>query len=268
MIIRPNLFPEGRTRAITFSYDDAPKYDRELIAIFNNYGMKGTFHANSMHIGENRNFTDDEARELYKGHELSVHTLSHPCLYNLPDEELHDEIMLDKKRLEEICGYTVRGMSYPYGQFDDKIIANAKRCGMKYSRTTMSTNDFKIPEDFLKWHPTCHHNADLDTLMAKFMESRVLRVYNMPLFYIWGHSYEFDPDHNDNLYKMEDFCKKNKNIDGVWYATNIEIYDYVTAMRNIEISAERKYVFNPARISVWVTVNDKAVEIRPGENAL
>ena len=269
MIIRPNLFPEGRKKAITMSYDDAPKYDRELISIFNEYGFKGTFHANSNRIGEGKNFTDAEAKELYKGHELSVHTLTHPCLYGLLDEELHDEIMLDKKRLEEICGYTVRGMSYPYGHFDEKIVATAKHCGMKYARTTRSTNDFNLPLDFLMWHPTCHHYADLDTLLEKFMAQRVDRVYNLPTFDIWGHSYEFDPEHNNDLYKMENFCKKAQHLDSVWYATNIEIYDYVKAARELEISAERKYVFNPSRLSVWVTVNDsRIVEIKPGENAL
>lgn len=269
MLIRTNLFPEGRKRAITMSYDDAPKYDKELIPIFNAYGFKGTFHANSSRFGEGRNFTDAEATELYKGHELSVHTLTHPCLLNLPGQELYDEIMADKRRIEEVCGYTVRGMSYPYGQFDEKIVATAKFCGMKYSRTTRSTNDFRIPEDFLMWHPTCHHNADLDNLLEQFMANRVLTVYNMPLFYIWGHSYEFDPDHNNNLYKMEDFCKKAANLDSVWYATNIEICDYVKAAQSLEISAEKKYIFNPSRLSVWVTVdNSRVVEVKPGENAL
>jgi len=268
MTVRPNLFPEGKTRAITMSYDDAPKYDEKLIPIFNQYGFKGTFHANSVHIGENKNFTDSEARELYSGHELSVHTLSHPCMFNLPDNELYDELMLDRKRLEEICGYTVRGMSYPYGQYDERIIRVAKMCGMKYSRTTRSTNDFRMPEDFMMWHPTCHHNAELPELFGRFMDKRVERVYNMPLFYIWGHSYEFDPEHNNDLYKMEDFCKLAGGRSDIWYATNIEIYDYVKAVNELCISVERKYIFNPSRLSVWVTVNDKVTEIKPGENAL
>lgn len=57
-------------------------------------------------------------------------------------------------------------------------------------------------------------------------------------------------------------------LDGVWYATNIEIYDYVKATCELEISAERKYIFNPSRLPVWVTVNDRVVEVMPGENAI
>ena len=269
MIIRTNLFPEGRTRAITMSYDDAPKPDKDLIPIFNTYGFKGTFHVNSRRIeaGEKGDFA--EARQLYSGHEVSLHTDTHPCLYNMLTQELYDELMIDKRRAESIFGYTIRGMSYPYGQYDDRIIEIMRLCGMKYSRTTRSTNDFNLPLDFLAWHPTCHHNADLEGLLSRFMEKRIEWVYNLPTFYIWGHSYEFDAEHDNNLYQMENFCKKASGLDGVWYATNIEIYDYVTAARNLEISAERKYVFNPSRLSVWVTVNDeRVVEIKPGENAI
>ncbi len=268
MIIRTNLFPEGKTRAITMSYDDAPKYDTELIGVFNAYGFKGTFHVNSKNIGEGRNHSEEEAKLLYKGHEMSVHTLTHPCLHNVPEIELYDEIMQDRRRIEEIGGYTVRGMSYPFGHYDEKVLRVARLCGMKYARTTRSTGDFNLPEDFLLWHPTTHHNGDLDGLYGRFMEERVLRVYNMPTFYIWGHAYEFDPDHGNDLYKMEAFCRKAGGDPTVWYATNIEIYDYVKAAEALEISAERKYVFNPSRLTVWVSVNGEPREIRPGENAL
>ena len=47
MKIRCNYFPEGRTKALTMSYDDGRTHDRRLIEIFNKYGIKGTFHLNS-----------------------------------------------------------------------------------------------------------------------------------------------------------------------------------------------------------------------------
>ena len=47
MKIRLNLFPEGRKRALTMSYDDGADSDERLVEIFNRYGIKGTFHLNS-----------------------------------------------------------------------------------------------------------------------------------------------------------------------------------------------------------------------------
>ena len=40
-------FPEGKDKALTFSYDDGNIADKRLVSIFNNYGLKATFHLNS-----------------------------------------------------------------------------------------------------------------------------------------------------------------------------------------------------------------------------
>ena len=40
------LFPGGRTKALTFSYDDGVIADRRLIEIFRENGLKGTFNLN------------------------------------------------------------------------------------------------------------------------------------------------------------------------------------------------------------------------------
>ena len=45
-----DLYPDGKKRALTFSYDDGSANDRRLVEIFNKFGMKGTFHLNSGHL--------------------------------------------------------------------------------------------------------------------------------------------------------------------------------------------------------------------------
>ena len=40
-------FPGGKTRVLTFSYDDGISQDMRLVQLFNLYGMKGTFNLNS-----------------------------------------------------------------------------------------------------------------------------------------------------------------------------------------------------------------------------
>ena len=37
-------YPGGRTKALTLSYDDGRDYDRRLVKIFNDHGLKGTYH--------------------------------------------------------------------------------------------------------------------------------------------------------------------------------------------------------------------------------
>ena len=45
------LYPDGKSRALTFSYDDGVVQDRRLVAILNQYGMKGTFNLNYGYLG-------------------------------------------------------------------------------------------------------------------------------------------------------------------------------------------------------------------------
>lgn len=43
----PPLYPGGKAKVVTFSYDDGVRFDGKLIEIFNRHGMKGTFNLNA-----------------------------------------------------------------------------------------------------------------------------------------------------------------------------------------------------------------------------
>ncbi|MEJ0000407.1 MAG: hypothetical protein WDO13_15370 [Verrucomicrobiota bacterium] len=58
------------------------------------------------------------------------------------------EIGEDRLRLEQFCGYPVRGMSYPFGVFNREILALLPSLGIRYSRTVNATGGFGLPEDF------------------------------------------------------------------------------------------------------------------------
>lgn len=49
------VYPDGKKKALTFSYDDGQIHDRRLVEILNRYGMKGTFHLNSGKLAQDRN---------------------------------------------------------------------------------------------------------------------------------------------------------------------------------------------------------------------
>ncbi|MBO5198415.1 MAG: polysaccharide deacetylase family protein [Lachnospiraceae bacterium] len=259
MQVKLNLFPGGRRRALTMSYDDGVVYDRRLVEIFNQYGIKGTFHLNSGRLNLANMEEDGVPMGLYRGHEVSSHMKNHPYPNQLPDATLIDEIFGDRANLEKLCGYPVRGMSYPYGIYNDHIIEIAKNCGMEYSRTVASTNGFNPPDDFMKWHPTVHHKGDLNGLWDRFMNAA---GDAMLLFYIWGHSYEFARE--DNWEIIENFCKMAGGRDDVWYATNIEIKDYITAQRNLVVSADGTMIYNPSCLDVWVRMDEEPVRIKAG----
>ena len=43
------------------------------------------------------------------------------------------------------------------------------------------------------------------------------------IFYIWGHSYEFDEDNGIYWEKFEEFCKLISNRDDIFYGTNSQV---------------------------------------------
>ena len=259
MKIDYGFYPQGKKRAFTMSYDDGHIHDRRLIEIFNKYDIKGTFHLNSGNFGQDHIVRPDELKEIYKGHEVSAHTLTHPYMTLLSKEMLVHEIMKDRKNLEDLVGYPVRGMSYPFGAFDDVVVESARTLGMEYSRTCIDNPYFGIPRDFLMWNPTCHHSNAMSKL-EHFQNPNPWEV--MHLFYVWGHSFEFYRD-NDNWTPIEEFCKRVSHDENVWYATNVEIKDYITALRGLVFSADRHIIYNPSGLSVWISVDKEPAEIKP-----
>jgi hypothetical protein len=98
-------------------------------------------------------------------------------------------------------------------------------------------------------------------LLDEFLTDKEVKYYwsnyNAPkLFYLWGHSYEFNNDNNWEI--IEKFCQKAGNREDVWYATNIEIYNYAKAYDSLVFSANRKWVYNPTCYDIylnWMGVN-------------
>lgn len=253
-------FPEGKHKVLTMSYDDGRTADRRLVDIFNRNGIKGTFHINSGLFGGNDRIGEEEAAELYKGHEVSAHTLTHPTIARCPKEQIVEEMMEDRKNLERVFGYTVRGLSYPNGSFNKQIKAMLPYLGIEYARTVHSTNGFAMPDDWHEWNPTCHHKKDLMKQAEAFVELHKKQYLYM--MYVWGHSYEFNTDNNWEL--IEEFCGFAGGRDDIWYATNMEIVDYVKAYEQLKFSAALDFVYNPTAASIWLSVDSEIVEVKAG----
>lgn len=259
-------FPGGKYKAVTLSYDDGKTADRRLVRMFNEAGIKASFHLNSSFLGETCGHRfpyvePDEVSALYRGHEIASHTCTHPTLTRIPPESRIREILADRSSLEQYAGYPVRGFSYPNGVYDKELSGLLSACGVAYARTTRDTGRFDLPEDFLVWNPTCHHNNQLLSRTREFLEKDYDQ--RLMLLYVWGHSYEFERD--DNWELIEEFCREAGRRDNVWYATGIEIYDYLQAARNLIYFADGRGVYNPGSKSVWLRVDQEIVEVPGGQ---
>ena len=255
-------FPGGKAKALTMSYDDGKVQDERLVGIFNQYGIKGTFNLNYGLLEKPPRLSAERVQWLYRGHEIATHTMSHPTIGRCPLTETAEEILEDRKGLERLTGQIVRGHAYPNGSYNEEIKQLFRSLGIAYGRVGTAVDDFELPKDPMEWHPTCHHNDPELMQKARFFAEYKKKQY-LKLMYVWGHSYEFD--NNDNWEVIEEFCRFIGGREDIWYATNIEIIDYMESAKRLRFSADGTMAFNPGAESVWLEIDgERYVEARGG----
>lgn len=272
-------FPDGKGKAVTFSYDDGVKSDIQLCEILDKYGMKCAFNIPSHWIGLDGHLSAEEIKEIFaKGHEIAVHCENHRAPGQTRAIEGIKEVLRNRSGLETVLGSIVRGMAYPNsgitkmdsGVTYETIRGYLQNLDIAYSRTLGGDNDlFEIPTDWYAWMPTAHHeNSHIFEYIEKFVNCKPSEPWyeaarQAKLFYLWGHSYEFN--NNNNWDRLEKICSMLGGKDDTWYATNIEIYDYVNAYYSLVFSADEKIVYNPTILDVWFEDENGLHSVKSGE---
>lgn len=224
---------DGKKKAITFSFDDGVTQDIRLVEILNKYGLKCTFNINSELLGkegylsglkvQHNKIDPKDVKTLYAGHEVAVHTLTHPNLTKLDEKEIIRQVEEDRKNLSTLCGYEVIGMAYPCGGVnnDDRVADIIKKnTGVKYARTITSTNNFDLQDNLYRFNPSVYYiDKDFEEVVDTFL---ALKTDKPQLMYIWGHSYEMDVGYI-SWDRFESICKKLSGKEDIFYGTNKEV---------------------------------------------
>ena len=146
---------------------------------------------------------------LYDGFEVACHTRTHPKLIGLGEENLRREILGNYDDITRLCGRKPTGIAYPGAEpnVDDKVIDFIKRDGrLCYGRTIDETLGFSFPTDFYKWNPSCQFRGEnLLPMTERFLAEKPSD--KDLLFFVWGHSYEFDLERGARD-KLQVFCEK------------------------------------------------------------
>ena len=121
-------------KILTFSYDDGTTQDIRLAQLFHKYGMKATFNLNSGLFGRKKELircdvlihwdqvNAADVKHIYEGHEVAAHTITHPHLTDISDEEIVHQVEDDRLALSELCGYEVVGMAYPMDEIREEYV--------------------------------------------------------------------------------------------------------------------------------------------------
>lgn len=271
-------FPDGKTKAVTFSYDDGCDSDIKMAQTLTSYGLKGTFNLNSFEMRKGGALTPEKVKSLIldKGHEVAVHGAWHRAQGSLRPIEGIKDILDCRLELEGLFGRIIRGMAYPdfgirkflNGSSYEMIKNYLTELDIAYSRTLGEDNNrFELPSDWHVWTPTAHHdNPELMNYIDEFLNIKFEELrsdFDSRLLYIWGHSYEFE--RKNNWERLTQICEKISGKDDIWYATNIEIYDYVNAFRSLRYSADGNIIYNPTLYKIWLSADTEVYSIDSGE---
>ena len=271
-------FPGGKGKAVTLSYDDGCVEDLRFSDIITKAGLKCTFNLNS-NVLKKGIITDEQIKEKFldRGHEVAVHGMLHVAPGMQRPIEGIKEVLSCRLELEERFDRIIRGMAYPdtgilyyeNGNDYDTIKKYLTDLGIVYARSLAGDNNkFRMPTDWHNWIPTVHHSNPvvmdyIDDFLKIDNTVGYVSTRSSRLFYMWGHSFEFE--RNDNWDLLDKICEKLGGHDDIWYATNIEIYEYTNAYNSLVYSADGSIVYNPTLYTVWFEIDDTLYKIKPGE---
>ena len=244
------VYPNGNHKALIMSYDDGLDDDIALAQLFDRYGIIGTFHLNSglldtraiWYQGKPNEFlgtylSKDTLLYVFKNHEIAVHGTYHKALVGLSDEEILEEINVDIENLTILSDRKISSMAYAFGSTNDHVAEVIGTTPLTNARTTKSSYNFDLPEDYYLWNPTCHDSEALEYLEAYIS----LDSPSLSLFYVWGHSWELrDTLRNQNILK---FCNEIGDRDDIWYTGAGDFADYHASLKVLEIGPQQ--IVNP-----------------------
>ncbi len=281
-------FPDGKFKAFTMSYDDGWPQDKRFSDVITPYGIKATFNLISDAVfGKydgsgaypNVKWLNKEEVQKYildRGHEIAVHGKQHRANgFQRPIGGIQD-ILNCRLTLEKEFGKIVRGMAYAYGGITafnngvtyEDVKGYLKSLDIAYARSLFNENDdFYLPNDWYNWIPSTHHQGkNAMEYVEKFINLKLPKTgaWRIPrLLYVYGHTYEFD--NNNNWDRLDTICQMISSQDDIWCATNMEIYEYVTAYNSLIYSADETTVYNPTVKDIWFEVDGKLYTVKSGE---
>ena len=139
--------PGPGSKYVVITFDDGfQDFYTQAFPVLERYGFTSTVYLPTAFIKNSsrrifRNklcLTWDEVQELHKrGILFGSHTINHPALADLKNEEIENEIKQSKEEIENTLGTAVDSFSYPYafpdenGAFTKQVRNTLEKCGYK-----------------------------------------------------------------------------------------------------------------------------------------
>lgn len=231
----------GQRVIVTTSWDDGHKLDIRLVALLKKYGIKSTLYVSprDREFARSDLLTREQVKTLAKDVEIGAHTMTHPRLHRVSDDEAQRELVGSKRYLERLLKRPVTTFCYPGGDYYPRHARMAAEAGFTYARTVKRHSFVTGPLlEGLTTVNAYNHYQDLwkIAIFARFNPIKTWRYFqwdNLAIamfdharkhggtYHLWGHSWEID-QHND-WEKLERVLQYISDKKDVHYVANGEL---------------------------------------------
>ena len=110
--------------AISFDAAWGNEDTQTLLDILSRNNVKATFFMTGSWV---ESYPEDVKKIYEAGHDLGNHSQNHKYMTKLSDEEKTQELMSVHNKVKELIGYDMFLFRPPYGDYDNQVVANAKK---------------------------------------------------------------------------------------------------------------------------------------------
>lgn len=205
-------------KIVCLSFDDGTIYDLKFIELLNKYNIKATLNLNSklkdfIWYYENKPIKRldlEKYKDMYDGHEVASHSLTHPYFSSLSKEEVIRQVKEDIDNLSKIFNYKIEGFAFPFhDQTEENIQTIKNNVDLSYIRYSF-LDSCGVHKDRYHIHINAlYDDVDIYDRLIEFKNSDK----ENELFVIAGHAYEFEVKNDWNkIEKLLKYLKNDKDI--------------------------------------------------------
>ena len=132
--IKKQEFNYNPAKTVILTFDDGNLNNYTIVyPLLKKYGYTGVFFIVTSMIDHRKIISAEQLKEMaVNGMEIGSHTISHPFLDTLGENEIVRQLKQSKQKLETITGADVISLAPPGGWFNTKTIINARQQGYEF----------------------------------------------------------------------------------------------------------------------------------------
>jgi polysaccharide deacetylase family sporulation protein PdaB len=131
---------EAKKVAISFDACWGAERTDAILDTLDEYGIKATFFLVNIWLED----YPDKAKEIAKrGHEIGLHSMTHPHFTRLSQEQMKEELSKNKDMVKQVTGYNAKVFRPPFGDYNNDVINTARDLGITTIQWSVDSLDWK-----------------------------------------------------------------------------------------------------------------------------